>query len=77
MGADQLLPLRQRRKALKDAFGFECGCARCLGEAAAFERVGGTVEAVAAVSRSCVVECCWRVTETVVGFLATHACTTC
>jgi len=50
VGADQLLPLRQRRRALKDAFAFECGCGRCAAEAAAYEGVGATLDAVVEVS---------------------------
>ena len=55
VGADQLRPLRARRAALKEAFGFECGCARCAAEAALYEggsrSVGATIEAVAEVSK--------------------------
>lgn len=51
-GADQLIPLAPRRKALRESFGFDCACARCVGEAATWEAVGGTVEAVAEVGRA-------------------------
>lgn len=48
-GADQLIPLGPRRDALRKAFGFDCGCARCQGEAGTQQAVGATVEAVAQV----------------------------
>jgi hypothetical protein len=50
-GAEQLTPLKARQKALKTAFGFDCSCERCIGEAATWEAVGPTVEAVAEVRR--------------------------
>jgi hypothetical protein len=52
VGADQLLPLRPRRKALKDAFGFDCGCARCAAEEVLHEAsgVGDVIEGVAEVT---------------------------
>lgn len=50
VGAEQLRPLRERRAALKESFGFECGCLRCAAEAALYgngTRIGATADAVA------------------------------
>jgi hypothetical protein len=53
VGAPQLTPLRARRAALKEAFGFDCGCPRCAAEAGLYERsdVGELIEGVAEVRR--------------------------
>lgn len=49
VGAEQLMPLAPRRKALRESFSFDCGCVRCAAEAGVFEAVGPTLEAVAEV----------------------------
>ena len=46
MGADQLLPLTRRRAALKDSFGFDCGCPRCAAEEALGGNAAATINAV-------------------------------
>lgn len=57
LGRPQLAPAAERIAKLKEDYGFECGCPRCLSEAGAEEKVRGAVRCFSITAQSCAY-CC-------------------